>query len=79
MSVFFGLKISKELSIREISQYVISLLKKRHHLNVDVRIQGFNFVKCIICESLNDLISKLRKNNDDAKEHEMKLRKHNIH
>jgi len=47
--------------------------EKRGHLNVDVRIHGFNFVKCIICESLKDLISKLEKNSDGAKEHEMKL------
>ncbi len=40
-------------------------------MHVNVRIQGFNFVKCIICQSLKDLISKLGKNNDGAKEHEM--------
>jgi hypothetical protein len=54
-------------------------LKKKGHLNVDVKIQGFNFVKCIICESLKDLISNFGKNSDGAKEHEMKLWKHNIH
>ncbi len=41
-------------------------------MNVDVKIHGFNFVKCIICESLKDLRSKLKKNSDGAKEHEMK-------
>jgi hypothetical protein len=67
------LKIRQELNIGEIFQYVISPLKNRRHLHVDVRGQSFNFVKCIICDSLKDLISKLRKNSDGAKEHEMKL------
>jgi hypothetical protein len=61
------------------SQYVISPLKKKGHWNVDVMIWGFNFVKCIMCEWLKDLISKLKNNSDGVKEHEMKLQKHNIH
>ncbi len=36
-------------------------------------------MRCIICESLKDLISKVGKNTASAKEHEMKLQKHNIH
>jgi hypothetical protein len=37
------------------------------------------FANCIVCESLMNLISKARKNNPCAKEHEIKLKKHNIH
>jgi hypothetical protein len=37
------------------------------------------FAKCIFCESLKDFISKARKNNPSAKEHEFKFKKHNIH
>jgi hypothetical protein len=44
----------------------MSRLRKRHHFNVDVRKKGFVFAKCIVCESLKDLISKLGKNNSDA-------------
>jgi len=36
------------------------------------RKHGSNFVNYIICESLKDLISKVGKNNVDAKEYEMK-------
>jgi len=54
-------------------------LRKKNHLNVDVKKHGSNFAKCTICESLKDLISKVGKNNVSAKEHEMKLQKHNIH
>jgi hypothetical protein len=54
-------------------------LKKKKHLNVDVRKKGFVFAKCIICESLKDLISKAGKNNLSVKEHGIKLKKHNIH
>jgi hypothetical protein len=48
-------------------------------MNMDVRKKGFVFAKCTICESLKDLISKARKNNPSVKEHEIKLKKHNIH
>jgi hypothetical protein len=34
-------------------------LRKRHHLNVDVRKRGHVLAKCTMCESLKDLISKL--------------------
>jgi hypothetical protein len=46
---------------------------------MDVRKKGSVFAKCTICESLKDLISKARKNNPFVKEHEIKLKKHNIH
>ncbi len=65
ISLFFcicGLAESKELSIKDISQSAMSRLRKRHHLNVDVRKQGSVFAKCTIYESLKDLISKLGKN-----------------
>jgi len=61
---FFQIKfshINKELNIGGISQSVMSILKKRHHLNVDVRKKGFVFAKCIMCESLKDLISNWEK------------------
>jgi hypothetical protein len=38
-------------------------LKKKIHLNVDVKKCGSNFAKCTICESLKDLISKVGQNN----------------
>jgi hypothetical protein len=57
----------------------MNYLRKKNHLNVDVKKCGFNFAKCTICESLKDLISKVGKNNASAEEHEMKLWKHNIH
>ncbi len=41
--------------------------------------RGFVIAKCTICESLKDLISKARKKNPSVKEHEIKLKKHNIH
>jgi hypothetical protein len=47
-------------------------LRKKKHLNVDVRKRGFFFSKCTICESLKDLISKVRKNNPSVKEYEIK-------
>jgi len=46
---------------------------------VDVQKKGFVFAKCTIYESLKDLISKVGKNNPCVKEHEIKLKKHNIH
>jgi hypothetical protein len=57
----------------------MSPLRKKHHLNVDVKKCGSHFAKCTICESLKDLISKVGENNVGAKAHEMKLQKHNIH
>jgi hypothetical protein len=48
-------------------------LKKRHDLNVDVRKKGSIFAKCIVCETLRDLISKLGRNSSDVKEYEPKL------
>jgi hypothetical protein len=39
------------------------LIEKKEHLNMDVQKKGSAFAKCIICESLKDLISKARKNN----------------
>jgi hypothetical protein len=51
-------------------------LKKKKHLNLDVRKRGFVFAKCIVCESLKDFISKAGKNNPSVKEHEFKLKKH---
>jgi hypothetical protein len=56
-------QISKELQVGSISQSTMSWLKKKKHLNVDVQKRGFAFAKCIVCESLKDLISKVRKNN----------------
>jgi hypothetical protein len=50
-------------------------LRKRHHLNVDVKKRSFIFGKCIMCESLKDLISKLKRNNSDAREYELESRK----
>ncbi len=46
---------------------------------MDVHKRGFVFAKCTVCESLKDFISKVRKNNPSVKEHEIKLKKHNIH
>jgi hypothetical protein len=57
----------------------MSRLRKKCHLNVDVRKKSFVFAKCIVYESLKDLISKLEKNISDAKEYELKLRKHLLH
>jgi hypothetical protein len=54
-------------------------LRKRHDFNVDVRKKGFVFAKCIMCETLTDLISKLGNNNNDVREYELKLRKQLLH
>jgi len=51
-------------------------LKKRHHFNVNVQKQGSMSVKCIACESLKNLISKLGKNSNEVLKYEVKLRKH---
>jgi hypothetical protein len=50
-------------------------LRKRHHFNIDVKKIGFIFGKCIMCESLKDLISKLERTNSGAREYKLKLRK----
>ncbi len=57
----------------------MSRLRKRHHLNVDVRKKGYIFSKCYLCESLKDLISKLGRNNNDTREYELKLKKCLLH
>jgi hypothetical protein len=54
-------------------------LRKRHHLNVDVRKKDFVFAKCSLCESLKDLVSKLGRNSSDAREYELKLKKRLLH
>jgi hypothetical protein len=77
--VFVGWEINMELNIRGIFQFAISRLRKRHHLNVDVQKWGSMFAKCIVCESLKDLISKLGNNNNEVLKYEAKLRKHIIH
>jgi hypothetical protein len=77
--VFVSLQISKELSVKGISQFAMSRLKRKHHLNVDVQKWGLVFVKSIVCESLKDLISKLGKNNNEVLEYEVKLRKYILH
>jgi hypothetical protein len=60
----------------EWTTFLITRLRKRHHLNIDVWKRGLVFAKCIVCESFKDLISKLGKHSNDAIEYEMKLRKH---
>jgi len=77
--VFVGWQINKELSIGSIFQFAMSRLKKKHHLNADVRKRGFMFAKCIVCESLKDLISKLGKNSNEVLEYEVKLKNHILH
>jgi hypothetical protein len=54
-------------------------LKKRQHLNVDVKKRGFVFAMCTMCKSLKDWISKLGRNSNDAREYELKLKKHLLH
>ncbi len=71
--------INKELNIDEVFQFAMNQLKRKYHLNVDLRKRGSTFAKCIVCESLKDLISKVGKNNASAKDHELKLKKHNKH
>jgi hypothetical protein len=58
---------------------MMSRLKKKHHFNVDARKRGSMFIKCTVCESLKDLISKLGKNSNDVKEYGLKLKKHLLH
>jgi len=57
----------------------MNMLKKNHHLNVDVRKKGYVFAKYIVCDSLKDLISKLGKNSCDVREYELKLKKQLLH
>ncbi len=73
------LQINKELNIGSILQFAMSRSRKRHHLNVDVRKRGYVFAKCTLCGSLKDLISKLRRNINDVKKYELKLKKHLLH
>jgi hypothetical protein len=73
------LQISKELNIDEASQSTMNRLKRKFHLNFNVQKRGSTFTKCIVCESLKDLISKVGKNNASANEHELKLKRHNKH
>jgi hypothetical protein len=54
-------------------------LRKNHHLNVDVRKKGYVFAKCIVCDSLKDLISNWEKNSYDVRKYELKLKKHLLH
>jgi hypothetical protein len=35
---------------------------------------GSNFINCIVCEYLKDLISKIGKNSVGAREHEIKFK-----
>ncbi len=49
-------------------------LSKNHHFNVDVQKRRSFFAKCIVSESLKDLISKLGKTNNNVKEYEFKLK-----
>jgi hypothetical protein len=41
-------------------------------MNVDVQKRGLTFAKCIVCEYLKDLLSKVGKNSAIAKENELK-------
>jgi ribosomal protein L33 len=77
--IFVGWYINKELNIGGISQSFMSRLKKRHHLNVNVRKWGSIFAKCTVCESLKYLTSKLGKNSNEVLEYEAKQRKHILH
>jgi hypothetical protein len=73
------LQISKGLNIDEVSQFAMSQLRKKYHFNVDVQKRGSTFAKCIVCEYLKDLMSKVGKNSVNAKEHKLKLKRHNKH
>ncbi len=46
---------------------------------MDVQKKGFTFAKCIVCESLKDLILKVGEKNASEKESQMKLKRHNKH
>ncbi len=73
------LHISKELNIDEVFQFAMNQLRRKYHLNIDVQKRGSTFPKCIICKPLKNLISKVGKNSASAKDHELKLKKHNKH
>jgi len=73
------LQISKELNIDEVFQFVMSQLMKKYHFNVNVQKRGSTFAKCIVCESLKDLISKVGQNSASAMEHEFNLKMYNKH
>jgi hypothetical protein len=77
--VFVGWQINKELNVGGISQFAMNRLRNKHHLNVNVQKWGPVFVKCIVSESLKDLISKLEKNSNEVLEYETKLKKHIFH
>jgi hypothetical protein len=64
------MQINNDLSIKKNSHSIMNRLKKRHHLDVDMRNRILVLAKCIMCESLKDFISKLGRKNIDAKEHE---------
>jgi hypothetical protein len=72
-------QINKELNVDEVSQSRMSQLRKKFHINVYVRKKGLTSIKCTVCESLKDLISKVGKNSANVKEHELKLKRHNKH
>jgi hypothetical protein len=36
-------------------------LRRKYHLNADVQKRGLTFAKCIVCESLKDLIPKVER------------------
>jgi len=59
--------------------FLMNRLKKKHHLNVNVRKWRSKFMKCIVCESLKDLISKLGNNSNEVLEYETKFLKHILH
>jgi hypothetical protein len=61
------MQMNKDLGIGRIFQLSMNMLEKRHYLNVDVQKRRLIFAKCTMCESLKDLISKLGRNNNDAK------------
>ncbi len=73
------MQINNDLSIKKNSHSIMNRLKKRHHLDVDMRNRILVLAKCIMCESLKDFISKLGRKNIDAKEHELKLKIHILH
>jgi len=60
-------------------QSTMSRLRKRHYQNVDVWKWKSIFTKCIVCESLKNLILKVGRNSNEAIEYEGKLKKHILH
>jgi hypothetical protein len=57
----------------------MSKVRKRHHININVQKRGLTFAKCLMCQSVKDLILKLGKNSNDAREYDLKLKKHLLH